>query len=270
MARLLKHEKPLSKADGNKNNPNEIVLNQHVIPCKHLLEWSLDGKMVSLVEVASKNEKYLPANCAYFCVMRLWDQWTETKMLKSNEDNFQSQAELIKNGVDTYNKEFLMAYYVLLCVRVWVANKERPHYPSQMENLSYEASKAELEQNEIEMDGPAHFILPTSDPDSQHMAREVVKMAMNQAFLQWTRHMESETWYLYESDDESFILSDSFYNNFMEKFHVLPINPKQVLIANSTYLYLKANDQLSSSYINQVMERNAVNYYVKVEGSPEC
>jgi len=263
MARLSKHEKPLSKIDGNKNNPNEIVINQHVIPQKHLLEWSRDGKMVNVVEVASKKEKILPANSAYFCVMRLWDQWTETKMLKSNEDNYQSQVSIISTGANTYKKEFLMAYYTLLCVRLWVANKERPHTPSQMEDISYEASKEELEQNELEMNGPVHFLLSTINPNSQHMAREVVKMTMNLAFSKWASQMESEDWHLYESDDNRFILSDSFYNNFIEKFHVLPINPRQVLIANSTYTYLKANNLLSTEYINMIMKRNAVNYYIK-------
>jgi hypothetical protein len=95
------------------------------------------------------------------------------------------------------------------------------------------------------------------------MAREVVKMTMNLAFSKWASQMESEDWHLYESDDNRFILSDSFYNNFIENFHVLPINPRQVLIANSTYTYLKANNLLSTEYINMIMKRNAVNYYIK-------
>lgn len=269
MARLSRHEQPLLKTNEHGSNPNKIIVNQHVIPKKHLLEWSSDGKMVEVFDIESKKLKILPAKSPYFCVMRLWDQWTESKMLKSNEDNYQSQIGFMKNGNDFTNPDYVMAYYVLLCVRVWVANKERPHYPSEFSSISHEYSKSELEDNELEMDGPVHIVNATIDPDSQHMAREVVKMAMNQAFEQWCESIKNQKWRLYQSDNDNFILSDAFCTNFLEGFHVLTLNPQQVLIAESTYENLVKNSCLSVQFINDVMKRNAVNYYVESSNSDD-
>ena len=262
MARPPRHEKPLLKNNEHGSNPNKITVNQHVIPNKHLLEWSSDGKMVEIFDIESVTSKKLPAKSSYFCVMRLWDQWTESKMLKTNEDNYQKQIGLMKNGEDFTNPDHVMAYYVMLCVRVWVANKERPHYASTFSSMSYEYDQSELEDNELEMDGPVHTIKSTMDPNSQHTARQVVKMAINDAFVQWCEIIKNQKWQLYQSDNESFILADAFYANFLDEFHVLPVNPKQVLIAESTYENLVNNSCLSVQYINDVMKRNASKYYV--------
>lgn len=263
MARLIRHEKPLPKSEEHGSNPNKIIVNQHVIPNKHLLEWSTDGKMVEVYDLGSNEWKTLPTKSPYFCVMRLWDQWTESVMLKSNEDNYQGQIEIMRSEGDFTNPDYVMAYYVLLCVRVWVANKERPHYPSKFSSMSYECNQSELEDNELEMEGPVHVVKGTIDPDSQHMARQVVKMVMNQAFSQWCEKMKSLKWNLYQSDDVDFILSDALYNNFLQGFHVLPISPKQVLIAEPVYDELVKKESLSAKFINSMMKENAVNYYIK-------
>lgn len=267
MARLTRHEKPLSKTEGHENNPNKITINQHVIPNKHILKWSTDGKMVEVYDIEGKEFKKLSAASPYFCVMRLWDQWTESEMLKSNEDNYQSQIELMRKGLRFTNPEYVMAYYVLLCVRIWVANKERPHYPSVFSSISHEYKKSELEDNELEMEGPVHIVNSTIDPDSQHMARQVVKMAMNEVFIQWCENIKGQAWKVYQSDDEHFILSDALYANYLNGFHVLPVSPKQVLIAESTYESLDQRGSLSVQFINKTMERNAINYYITYLGS---
>jgi hypothetical protein len=263
VVRQIRHERPLPKTSIDESNPNNIVINQHVIPASHLLEWSIDKKMVEVFDIESGNTKSISAKSSYFCAMRLWDQWTEKNMLKTNEDNYQSQIELIKNGRDISEPDFIMAYYVLLCVRVWVATKERPHYPSELSKISHEHNQAELEDNELEMDGSIHIINPTIDSNSQHMDRQTVKIAMNSAFTQWCRKMKSTSWRIYERSGESFILSDAFYNNMLCGLHVLPISPDKVIIADSTYTCLESNNLLSADHINTIMRSNAVNYYVQ-------
>lgn len=96
MTRLSRHERPLSKTEDHGNNPNKITVNQHVIPKKHILEWSTNGVSVEIYDIENKKFKKLLATSPYFCVMRLWDQWTESNMLKTNEDNYQSQIELMR------------------------------------------------------------------------------------------------------------------------------------------------------------------------------
>ncbi len=90
---------------------------------------------------------------------------------------------------------------------------------------------------------------------------------MNQTFAQWCESIRSQKWQVYQSDDESFILSDAFCTNFLDGFHVLPLNPKQVLISESTYENLVKNSCLSVQFINNIMKRNAVNYYIKSSSS---
>ncbi len=267
MVRLTRHEKPLPKSGEYESNPNKMTINQHVIPIKHLLEWSSNKGMVEVFDIESSEFKTLHTKSQYFCVMRLWDQWTESVMLKGNEDNYQNQIELMKNDGAFTNLDYVMEYYVLLCVRFWVAYKERPDDSSIISSISHEQNQSELEDNELEMDGPIHIINSTINPDSQHMARQVVKMAMNQAFSQRCECVKSEKWLIYQSDGDDFILSDSFSVNFLDGFHVLPLNPKQVLVAESTYQYLEKNALLSAKFINDFMKKNAVKYYIKTSNS---
>ena len=268
MSRQSRHEKPLIEQNVNGKrikNPNKIIINQHVIPNKHLLEWSKDGKMISVYDINSNESKTLPSSSPYFCVMRLWDQWTETKMLKTNEDNYQVQISLMKQGLPFTHIEHIMEYYVLLCVRIWVANKERPNYPSIFTSISQEHNKSELEENELEMEGTCHIIKGTTDDNSQHIARQIVKMAMNKAFIQWCEAIKDQNWLIYQSDEESFILSDALYNNYLKGIHLFPVNPKKVLITESTYKFLEDTNSLSVKSINNIMKANAVNYYVSYE-----
>jgi hypothetical protein len=264
-----RHEKPLVEKEPNGesiNNPNKITINQHVIPAKHLLEWSKDGKSITIHEVCTGKKDKRSVSDTRFCVMRLWDQWTESVMLKSNEDNYQKQIDLIKRGQGFTNIDHVTGYYILLCVRICVANKERrPNYPSMMTNLSLESTKAELEENELEMMNSGscvHFVKSTADNQSQDMAREVVKLSMSQAFTQWCQKLKGSNWIIINSTQEDFVLSDAIYNNFLSGVHILPINPKQVLMTESTYRDLTSNNSLSDLYINNLMRKNAVNYYV--------
>lgn len=266
MRQSIRHEKPLSKTDKHGNNPNKITCNQHVIPCKHLLEWSIDGKMVNVFDIKKQEFRTLPARSSYFCVMRLWDQSTESTMLRTNEDNYQNQIKLMRNG-DDFNLSFLVEYYTMLCVRVDVAHKERPHSPSMSHSLSHEYSKSELEENELEMKGSVHLIKGTTEPTSQHADRQAIKILMSCNFIKWCQNMRGYKWKIYQSDSDDLILSDAFDLNFHEEFHVLPINPRVALIAAPTYEDLEKRGKLSVQFINSIMRKNAVNYYIETLAS---
>lgn len=266
MTKQSKHEKPLGKSDGyEKNNHNNITIDQHVIPRKHIAEWDVGRGIVNVFDIKSQQIKTIPPQNTYFCVRRLWDQWTESEMMRVNENNFQCQMDLIRAGAPISNHRLITEYYVLLCIRVMVANKERPDYPSILSSMSYENSKEELEDNEINMTGSVHIIGGTMDETSQYAARAVVKMCISLCFRQFMPQLINEEWLLCtsESDDFSFILSDALYNNFATGFHVLPITPRQVLIAKSTYDKLEQNKVFSVEYINKRMIANAVNYYIQ-------
>ncbi|MBF3061255.1 hypothetical protein HKW90_43450, partial [Pseudomonas aeruginosa] len=78
------HEKPIEKLseDGKRiKNPNEITVNQHVIPQAHLKQWLGGEDLLTVVDKSSgKPLKRSPKNS--FVVSRLWDQPTEQGMIK--------------------------------------------------------------------------------------------------------------------------------------------------------------------------------------------
>lgn len=265
MNKLSRHEKALIIKDKNGKsvrNPNEITIHQHVIPRKHILKWSIDDKMVKVYESSSGDEKRLAASSPFFCVMRLWDQWTEVEMLGTNEDNYQKQIRLFWEKQPFTHHEHIMAYYVMLCVRTWVANKERPDYSSIITNLSYEPTKAELEDNELDMTGGVHFVMSNSNGKSQHMARQVVKEAMSQAFIKWCLVLNGQKWKVFYSKEQQFILPDSLHNNFSNNLHILPICPNYVLILDLTYNRLIENDCLDVESINKLLIDDCKKYYI--------
>lgn len=266
MTKLSRHEQPvvLKDNEGKKiSNPNRITVDQHVIPQKHILEWSTDGKMVDVCNVSNGKVKSLAASSSFFCVRRLWDQWVELKMLGSNEKNYQEQLCLFKKQQPFSKQEHILEYYIMLCVRAWVANKERPDYPWIMSELSYEPSQGELEDNELAMDGKCHFVEVSSRESSQQLARQVVKMAMLRTFDQWYAVLKGQQWITFHSKDEQFILPDALHESFLNKLYVMPICPNYVLITDATYKYLIENDYLSVSFINKILIESSINYYVQ-------
>jgi len=265
MKKQSRHEKPITVDANGKSikNPNQITINQHIIPKKHILGWSNDGKQVTVNDLASGEIKRLAASNPYFCVMRSWDQWTENNMLRVNEENYQAQIRLMMDKQPFTHPEHITAYYAMLCVRTWVANKERPDYPCEMTELSYECSKEELEQNEIEMlDSNVHIISSTLDNSSQHMARQVVKLSMNSAFIQFCEALKGIKWNIFRSKSKFYHLSDAFYNNYTRKLHILPVFPDCVLIADTTYKSFIKNGLLDVEYINELLVKEANKFYI--------
>jgi len=266
MKKNARHERPIveNNKDGKKvSNPNKITINQHVIPEKHLLRWSKDGKAVTFIELPTLNEKILPAGNPYFCVMRLWDQATEAEMLKVNESNFWQQIDMLDAGQPFSKPGYITEYYAMLCVRISVANKERPHSPSIFSDISHDSTKSELEKNELSMvdSGSVHYVLSTIESDSQHIARQVVKMAMSMRFIQWRELLRSEKWLCINKKRDNYVLSDAFLKNFQDGIHILPISPKQVLMTEKTLNLLGVNGEIDDATINNYMKKNAVNYY---------
>jgi len=258
MKKMSRHEKPLAQ------NPNEISVNQHIIPKKHILEWSTNGKLVTVCDISVGEKKRLAASAPYFCAMRLWDQGTEVKMLGANERNYQEQFQLLKEKQPFTNQEHILEYYVMLCVRTLVADKERPDYPSTMTNLSYEPTKSELEKNELDVQNGGRFIMSNSNESSQHMARQVVADFMREAFIKWYQDLKKEQWKVFHSKEKSFILPDSLYKNFQRNLHILPVCPNYVLITETTYKHLMKNNCLDVDFINKSLFENAIKFYVSI------
>ncbi|WP_175687263.1 hypothetical protein [Burkholderia multivorans] len=259
-----RHEAPLvvQSTEGKKiRNPNEITVNQHVIPQAHLKEWSRGEGLLNVFD--KQKESWLtPAPHDAFTVQRLWDQWTETTFLSSNERNYQNQASLIKTSQPIESHEHISAYFYMLCIRARVAAKERPDYPSIMELSSSPSTQDELEDIELQNVGSSVHMSHPGGEGSQSLARETVKMAMNTLFLRGIQKFSGMVWTPFDMEDEDAVFPDSLAQLNESGLAILPITPKIVLIGAGSGNGLPSDFELTSSAINKKLIGSSVRYYV--------
>lgn len=267
-----KYEKPISiTTDSGKkqSNPNQLSINQHIVPQKHLMKWSKNGKVIRIFDKKSKDFKTLPPKANLFGEMRLWDQWTEAELLKTNEDNFNNYIDQIQDLAQSEFSRECQEYYAMLVARTQISSMGRPsNTPSLLTNLNYELSKDELEQSELDMlDGGIPIIYANSDRTSQHLDRQVVKLALQSLFFSWMRELEGMSWTLLESKNGNFSLSDSFYNNALKGVHILPVNPNFVWVGTNYMNKIYYEKSTINHNINNIIQEGAVKYYTaKAEG----
>lgn len=258
------HEAPLiaQDAEGKKiRNPNEITVNQHVIPQAHLKEWSREDGLLNVFD-KQKKSWITPAPGDAFVVQRLWDQWTEQTFLGSNERNYQNQVDLIKASKPIENNRHVSAYFFMLCIRAYVAATERPNYPSTMELPYRVLSQSELEDLELQNVGSSvHLSYPGGD-GSQSSTRDTIKFAMNMMFIRGISKFEDVVWTPFSMTGEEAILPDSLIKIDESGLAILPVTPKIVLIGYQEKNGFTRNFPLTSSSINEKLIGSSVRYYV--------
>lgn len=258
------HEAPLSIHDANgkkTRNPNGITVKQHVIPQAHLKEWSREDGLLNVFD-KQKKSWITPAPHDAFTVQRLWDQWTEQTFLGTNERNYQNQATLIKSSQPIENNEHISGYFVMLCIRAFVAARERPDYPPMMELPSQVSTQSELEDIELQnVRSPVHLSYP-GEGSSQSSARETVKLSMNMMFLQRVRKFTGVVWTPFDMSGEDAILPDSLIRIDERGLAILPVTPKIVLIGSRENNSVPSDASLTSTAINQKLISSSVRYYV--------
>lgn len=259
------HEAPLVSMDGQgkrTRNPNEITVNQHVLPQAHLKEWIRPDGLLNVFD-KQRSLWITPAPENAFTVQRLWDQWTETSFLGSNENNYQAQARLIKNLCPIECHEHISVYFLMLCIRAKVASNERPDYPSIMESAFQFPSQGELEEIELEnVSSSAHISYPGGH-GSQAGSRETVKFAMNTMFIAGAKAFKEVVWTPFSMTGEEAIFPDSFVEMHGKGFMMLPVTPKIVLIgASKKDLAVSSGESLTPAAINKALLDSSVKYYV--------
>lgn len=245
-----------------KGNPNKITVNQHIIPSRHISEWSNGRKVVDIIDIASGQKITMPPSSPYFCAMRLWEQHTEARFLKDLEDSFQSQMALLKCNNTITQKMIVTKYYASLCARVKISSINRMVSQSRMHSVTMEGEKSALEKDELNVKNSVRICRTIPSPLSQHFDRIALGGLLYLAYFDYCNHLLEQDWILFESDGIALTLSDSFHNNYSESFHVLPITPRKALIAESTYHHLEKEKKLSAKFINSVMKKNAIKYYM--------
>ncbi|EEX34397.1 hypothetical protein VIC_001195 [Vibrio coralliilyticus ATCC BAA-450] len=263
------YEKPISiTTDTGKkqSNPNKLSINQHIVPQKHLMKWSKNGKVIRIFDKKNKDFKTLPPKANLFGEMRLWDQWTEAELLKVNEDNFNNYIDQIQDLAQSEFSQECLEYYAMLVARTQISWMGRPsNDPSLLTNLNFELSKDELEQSELDMlDGGIPIIYASSDRSSQHLERQVVKIALQSLFFFWMSKLKGMSWTLLESKNGNFSLSDGFYKNALKGIHILPINPNFVWVGTNYMNQLYYEQSTINHNINDIIKGGAVKYYTVV------
>jgi hypothetical protein len=258
------HEVPLVVQDAQgkaRRNPNGITVNQHVIPQAHLKEWARPDGLLNVFD-KQKGSWITPAPADAFTVQRLWNQWTETTFLGTNERNYQDQVALIKVSRPIEHHEHISAYFFMLCIRANVTSRARPDHPPIMELSSPAPTQSELEEIELQNVGfSAHMGYPGGD-GSQNLARDTVGMAMNTMFIRGVGKFTGMIWTKFDMKDENAIFPDSFVEMHASGLAILPITPKIVLIGAGTRSRLVADGELTPTIINEALLSSSVGHYV--------
>ena len=257
------HEKPIEKLseDGKRiKNPNEITVNQHVIPQAHLKQW-LGGEDLLTVIDKSSGERLKRSPKSSFVVSRLWDQPTEQGMIKMNEDNYQQQLTLLAKTGSIARSPWITEYFVMLATRAYFAAKERPLYDSIMVPPSWAPSQAELEDDEVEqVHDTVRIFRGAGNPHAT--ARTVVSMALTQFFIRARELLKDTVWVPFKTTGEKFILPDSNVALYEKRFLALPVSPELVLLDEKLLAQLQEAGQLTPEYLNKRFLESSVRYYV--------
>ncbi|PZW75185.1 hypothetical protein DFS21_11392 [Pseudomonas sp. 2848] len=257
------HEKPIEKLseDGKRvKNPNEITVNQHVIPQAHLKQWLGGEDLLTIINKSSGEPlKRSPKNS--FVVARLWDQPTEQGMIKMNEDNYQQQLKLFAETGSIVRSPWITEYFVMLAARAYFAAKERPLYDSIMVPPSWTPSQAELEDDEVEqVHDTVRIFRGAGNPHAT--ARTVVSMALTQFFIRARELLKDAVWVPFKTTGEKFILPDSNVALYEKRFLALPVSPELVLLDEKLLAKLQEAGQLTPEYLNKRFLESSVRYYV--------
>lgn len=257
------HEEPSETRDGNGKrvkNPNQITINQHVIPQKHLEEWLCGEKIITVIDrLTGEALRRAPKNA--FVVARLWDQPAEQGMIKSTEDLYQEQIDVLRSQGNIGRQIIITEYFVMLAARAYCAVRARPDYGSIMEPPSSMPSQSELEEDEVNQIHDTVRVFRGAG-NVHAMARQVVAGALTSIFIRGRVLLQDTVWMPYSTTGEKFILPDSNLALYEAKFLALPVSPDLVLMDEKLFNHLNETGQLTPQYLNERFLKASVRHYV--------
>lgn len=262
------HETPLvveGKSGKRLRNPNQITVNQHVIPQAHLQEWADSKKLLTVMEIKTRKSFSLAPRDA-FVVCRLWDQPMEQGTIKSNEDNYQKQIEIFRTTGELACHISITEYFVMLAVRAYCAAKERPDYPTTMHSVSYVPSQADLEAAEVKQVRDSVRVIYGAG-EGQEFARVVVSMTMTSLFCKGRELLKNTVWIPYVSSEAKFILPDSLWDLYANRYLAFPVSPDLVFIEKKLHESLLESRNLTHEKLNRRFLRASKQHYVR---PPSC
>jgi len=247
----MKYEK------NQKGNPHELTICQHIFPAKSIARFTNKSGVVDesgVVEVKliaeSKIIKIKP-KAKLFCARRIWDQRAESGYMKKIEDNYQSIAGSIVNGIlnkiGQKEKPVINDMFAIWNIRAF--QKNLPIQEQKINGITGVAKNLTIDEQELLEKNHVGFI----QPDLTFPGRQLAGIHIQQNLDMWREQLKDAEWGILRASNGEFIVPDNFSN-----IRILPITPKLCL-------YSPSNNQVLGieqvAIINKLALDTANKYY---------
>lgn len=272
MKKKITYEEPYLTINENgekTKNPNEITINQHIISARHISRFADSREMVQIKRQGKKFQTDTQNNI--FTTQRLWSQSLEAGLMKSIEDSFHNQIQVIidKNIITDHNA--ISLYYALWCARYIAKIKGRPT-GKKLINICNPMPKDAVEKLDLDNINQSVKIIGSSGDDCQSISREVVDEGIEFDIRGIFENLKNKTWAIISAEEGSFICPDNVLNQY-----VIPISPKRLLILGDgnhsiglegvAYYNLRLRELASDFYFGSEhfspFIRNKIQYQIK-------
>lgn len=208
----MKYEKPQA------GNPNQLTVNQHVLPRASIERFTDDDKMVEVCREAT-TFKADDAN-AVFCARRLWDQKAELGYL-TLEGEFQVLAsKIVESPAHVLTEEenkLVSEFFSLICARTIARRNPLPDTEIEAKVAVSTLDKDLLEK--LEKVGFTTLNVKGQIP-GRMMAGPQIRLQMDYCL----EKLNGATWHVAVSESDEFLVSDS-----IDRVPVIPISPTLML-----------------------------------------
>jgi hypothetical protein len=239
----VKYEKP------QKGNPHCLTINQHVFPARSIERFAdADGKVSVRLLRLNKLIKLSPED-QLFCARRVWDQRAEIGYMKGIEDEFQSIADRIVNGLRTL-KPREHASVSRFCV-LWHLRASRRTQP-ELNHLIRGVAGENFTKDQEEMLEKAHVLFARRDATvpGRMMLGITLQIQIDQLM---SRNFNEKQWGILKARDGNFIIPD------IGNVRAVPVSPNLLLVCDHKNTVIS---QLEVAIINSQLAGFAVDYLI--------
>jgi hypothetical protein len=214
---MTEYEKPQPK-----NRPLFTIM-QHVFPVASIARFTGADGRVSLRDLVRDKERRAKPEDAIFCAKRAWDQRAERLYMKEIEDEFQSLASKVIDGVVSKigeaEKSVVDHFYALWHMRA--RHRTLPSQEIQMEGATGGGGLTRDQEEHVELAGGSFM-----RPDGKFVARQVNGIQLQLWTYGYARDLQHETrWKIVRSRSGEFVVSD------IPAPFMIPLNPRLCLIS---------------------------------------
>lgn len=231
-----------------KGNPNKFTINQHIHTVQSISKFTNDNGSVDFCFKDSKKHFFVKPENQLFCGKRVWSEKSEKGFIKTIEDNFHSELNLIlKNGIISNN--MAISEYFLLW-RIKYSLKEANTDDVKLNIIS--AENHSKEDEEYYEKNHLYFI----QSDGSMPSRFLNDINVIQLFDMNHQYIDNLQWGIISSTTGEFIVADCYLN-----YMFFPISPKISLGVN--YHNSKINHQELRRLNNLSINESQIYYFAR-------